>query len=1509
MALALYDGSDELFDVLGKLFYAAAAIDGGADSARTRLLAVVTAFEAAPNDLDTNLIIADVGRASTGFNSSASSAMGTIRTVGRNYLTQLVADDTSAPSVNFQAAVVELIDQMQTQSETVQANAVAYSKSEDADGDAVLIVSLKRGDGLKNEHCYAETITLRATDDAGRTVAVTGEASVDLLSPLWPLGSGATGSLTAITPETSRVIDGGFEDVSTNDANIPKGWILTTGTPGVTIGMTTNEEQTVTISGTPTSGYYLLQYTNAESKVQTTDQILYNASGNTVQTALRKLTGLSKVTVTTTGTTPNFTHTVKFVGVGGSVTALAAINQMDGGSPVNEVQRISLANTDGGTFTLTYAGQTTAAIDWDASAAEVDAALELLSNVGSGDLTCSGGPLPSTPISVTFGGSLAGTNVSEMTITTTNLTRSAATITVTEVTPGGVGATNEVQTITADGTPNGGTWTISWNGQTTSAIAAAATAYTVRDALCALSNIAGTDEVQTLTITGTPTGGTFTITYSGQTTAGIAYDANAATVQAALEALSNIGSGDVVCTGGALPGTPVVITFRQALGRQNVALMTASGAGLTGGTAPAAAVALTTQGVDSDVTVTGGPLGTAAFTVTFVNTLAAANQPAMTVGTGSLLGPDVTVSIATITSGSAAQDEVQAFQLYGTPTGGTFTLTFDGQTTSAIAYNASNATVLAALEALSNIAPGDVTMGGGTLPGSAVTVTFGGAYNETNVSELTIDGASLTGGSISASISTPTSGVSGLSTNLSAYWTMNEASGTRYDSEGGYDLTENNGIANASGKVGNAANIANSNEYFSRAHASALSRVSTINSGSITIAGWIYLHSTGSAKTIAAKADSGSANYSFSVGTDAKLSFSVTNNSGSTTTVSHGTALSTGTWYHVAATRDGGSGTINISLNGGTFASASATSTGGDGTSGQPFYVGGFAGSQYLDGRIDELGVWQRALSLAEIQDLYNSGSGTTYPLSGGVDEVQRITIAGSPSQGSFTLTFGGQTTVDIAYNASAATVQTALEALSSIGSGNVSCSGGSLPGTPVDVTFIEDLGATNVAAMTVNDNGLKTSVTTTTQGDPGTNEIQRLSASPVPVAGTFTLTYDGQTTSSLAYNASAADIQTALIALSNIGPSDVTCTGGPIDSANVLVNFAGTLAATNVAAITSTSSLTGASPTELTVATTTEGAPASNEVQRVTLGNSPEGGTFTLTHSAVTSGAIAYNASAAAVQAALNAMGIATFFVSGAAGGPWTIIFDGALAATSVSNFTYTSSLTRTAPSGTITTTTSGSAASGNITILETVAGTPQVYAGGRAMWFESDGSQLTTLSYKVSLVAATPYAVNLWACLDALDATGVIKIELVDGISGTVIQDDQGVANAITVNVNDLTTSYQALAALVTEPVFRTPTKMPTLVYLRIRFSTVPTSGTRVFFDHLAVTPMTELYAGGPFAALMAGASPLRIDDSFALTVTNDRAGDVHEWANRFFNLGGSRLLLPSVASSPTIPDSVIG
>jgi Flp pilus assembly protein TadG len=103
--------------------------------------------------------------------------------------------------------------------------------------------------------------------------------------------------------------------------------------------------------------------------------------------------------------------------------------------------------------------------------------------------------------------------------------------------------------------------------------------------------------------------------------------------------------------------------------------------------------------------------------------------------------------------------------------------------------------------------------------------------------------------------------------------------------------------------------------------------------------------------------------------------------------------------------------------------------------------------------------------------------------------EVDRVTIS-SATGGTFTLTFNGQTTGPLAFDATAGTVQTALQGLSSIGSGNVSVASSVVSTNRFyDVTFSGSLAMTDVGAMTVGASltpvGASASVATTTQGFP----------------------------------------------------------------------------------------------------------------------------------------------------------------------------------------------------------------------------------------------------------------------------------------------------------------------------------------------------------------------------------------------------------------------------------------
>lgn len=100
--------------------------------------------------------------------------------------------------------------------------------------------------------------------------------------------------------------------------------------------------------------------------------------------------------------------------------------------------------------------------------------------------------------------------------------------------------------------------------------------------------------VHTVTITGSPTGGTFTLSVDNVAANGagpiesgnIAYNANAATIQAAVEALANVTAGDVVVTG----TNPFTFTWAaDAYG--DTPTLTADGALLTGGTSPDVTIA------------------------------------------------------------------------------------------------------------------------------------------------------------------------------------------------------------------------------------------------------------------------------------------------------------------------------------------------------------------------------------------------------------------------------------------------------------------------------------------------------------------------------------------------------------------------------------------------------------------------------------------------------------------------------------------------------------------------------------------------------------------------------------------------------------------------------------------------------------------------------------------------------------------------------------------------------
>lgn len=113
---------------------------------------------------------------------------------------------------------------------------------------------------------------------------------------------------------------------------------------------------------------------------------------------------------------------------------------------------------------------------------------------------------------------------------------------------------------------------------------------------------ASANDVQTLSMTGTPTGGSISLQITNPlsqsvVTLTVNSNATAAAVQSLCD--SNFGTGNFTVAGGPLPGSALTFTGANDFAAMAVAPFTVSANNLTGGASPAASVAHTTQGASA----------------------------------------------------------------------------------------------------------------------------------------------------------------------------------------------------------------------------------------------------------------------------------------------------------------------------------------------------------------------------------------------------------------------------------------------------------------------------------------------------------------------------------------------------------------------------------------------------------------------------------------------------------------------------------------------------------------------------------------------------------------------------------------------------------------------------------------------------------------------------------------------------------------------------------------------
>lgn len=219
-----------------------------------------------------------------------------------------------------------------------------------------------------------------------------------------------------------------------------------------------------------------------------------------------------------------------------------------------------------------------------------------------------------------------------------------------------------------------------------------------------------------------------------------------------------------------------------------------------------------------------------------------------------------------------------------------------------------------------------------------------------------------------------------LTDNLVAYYKLENTN----DELATYNLTNTGSVAfSTPGKIDNAAQFTGSNSK----RLSTGSSMGLSTAGTFTFNFWVYIASFGSDYIM-----------DFETTTTANRRFIIYQNSASScealfsyNAIGSGT-LSTSTWY-MFTMRYSGTGTNQCEFFVDAVSKGTVTTGTSAGGSRNNFSLGNSMDSlgSEMNGAIDEVGVWSRALTNAEITELYNAGAGLAYPFSSTPDFTSKV--------------------------------------------------------------------------------------------------------------------------------------------------------------------------------------------------------------------------------------------------------------------------------------------------------------------------------------------------------------------------------------------------------------------------------------------------------------------------------------------------------------------------------------
>ena len=209
----------------------------------------------------------------------------------------------------------------------------------------------------------------------------------------------------------------------------------------------------------------------------------------------------------------------------------------------------------------------------------------------------------------------------------------------------------------------------------------------------------------------------------------------------------------------------------------------------------------------------------------------------------------------------------------------------------------------------------------------------------------------------------------GDTTSLQAAWTLDEASGTRVDeTANNNDLTDNNTVLQGTGQFGDAADFeADNTEWLSITDASQNELDIT---GDFTFLAWIDIEATATNKNILDKSTNGASGYAFRISDADGIALDIEGSSPASTS----SIISGSGFEHVAATYDDSANEVEFFDAG--VSDSTVTQNDNPSDNANDFVLGrrNSNGSLYFDGLMDEVVVFSRELSSAEINDIMDNG-------------------------------------------------------------------------------------------------------------------------------------------------------------------------------------------------------------------------------------------------------------------------------------------------------------------------------------------------------------------------------------------------------------------------------------------------------------------------------------------------------------------------------------------------------